>query len=274
MAIKLICSILDTRGLPVEGLPVYLTSNSLSYSGLTSPEGKICFVIPKFLKVYVYIYNPIVKDFVGKFIYLTSDGEHHVTLLYDLKANKGRDEELGTCEICGNPMYLGERIYIYNDKVLHYDCFQNMRKKTYISELRELLTKIESTNFKYTSSDDICEFLGELGFHVREDIPVNYHMHPVEVYEAINNKYAGSDFILDILAIYPGKYPDMNLILAISLYNSYRKSLLELSTFTPYKLIIREWGEAEGPGIYKPHELPQLLKDIVKTELQMRGICG
>ncbi len=276
MPVEIKCRVIDSRGLPVEGLPVYLTGENISFSGLTSPSGEITFIAPKNTELYIYIYNPIKRDFNFKDIYVDEDCKLNITLDYDLKSGNGRDEKLGTCEVCGNTIFLGERVYIFKDKVLHYDCFQNMRKNNYLSDLRKVLAELEQpVEIDYSDIDNwIVEYLEDLGFTVCEDVMVNYHMHPIEVYEATLGIHRGKDFTLDILALYPGRYPDLNLVIAISLYNSYRKYTLDLATFTPYKIIIRGWGDIEDKGMYRPRELPNVLKEIVKTELQLRGICG
>lgn len=280
MPVKIKCKVEDSRGLPVEGIPVYLASNNFSFAGLTGPRGDIKFIIPKRSEAFIYIYNPMKKDFIGEWVYADKDRTLNLKIIFDLKSGVDREDELTVCKYCNKMMYLGDRVYVYRDKMFHYDCFHNNRKRNYINKLKDLLQKIESNSNSTRKDADnevddlIVNYLQSIGFIVREDVPLNYHMHYVEVFEAVNNMYDGRDFILDILAVYPGFYPDLNLILAISLYNSYRRYLLDLVTFTPYKIIVRGWGEKDIPGIYRPSELPEILREIINTEMQLRGICG
>jgi hypothetical protein len=276
MPSRIRCLVRDSRGYVVEGLPVYLASRNISQSGLTNKEGIIEFITPIYEEVHVYLYNPIIKEFVGE--YLTPRDEYiEIEIPYSLTRKAVSDNDFldRECNICGDPIAFGERVYIFHNHLDHYDCFHRDRKARYISSLEKIYRDIDNLSVEQDIPHEelIYGILEKLGFMLKEDVDVDLDMHPIAAYEAVRGVYQGKDIRLDILAVYPCLYPDMNLILAIALYDTYRSYSLHRIAFTPYKLTVVGWG-LNREGVVKPGDFITLLKDIIAAEIKVRGICG
>jgi|Deesub1362B_J571_1020462.scaffolds.fasta_scaffold00003_30 hypothetical protein len=276
MPSKICVLVRDSRGYPVEGLPVYLSGKYYSQSGLTNREGVIHFVAPLHEEIHVYIYNPIIREFTGQYLHVDRD-KMDIELLYNLQVTARINEKEYidfACKYCGDKIAYGDRAYIYYSDVSHYDCFHNNRKQNYISSLQELMDKLDGVEIDEAPHEEfIYDLLEELGFSIKEDVYVDLDMHPIAVYEAVKGTYQGKDLQLDMLAVYPAIYPDMNLTLAIYLFDTYRYYSLQRITFTPYKFAIVGWAE-DREGVTKPSEFISILREIISSEMRIKGICG
>jgi len=178
-----------------------------------------------------------------------------------------------SCRLCGGEMLVGQRIYWIGGQgpVAHYDCFQNSRKGEYLRALDELLDKLEGSSTPGPEADEIAGYLEQLGFEVARDALVDAGMHPIAAFEAVRGGYSGR-LRVDVLAVYPCKYPDMNLVLVVDVYRPEKAAVLDAVTFTPYKLVVGR--EGAGRNVIDAGKLPDVLKAIVAVERRIKGICG
>ncbi len=230
--------ILDSRGYPVSLFPVILSTKISLYSGITDDDGVLSFKIPYGLRYYIYFYNPI----IGKYCIKTSISEEpnvEYNLEFYLKDSdinrcKYRFTSLLkiqnlTCDICGEEIKLGDKIYLFEDTIKHYECFLRDLKIKYLKYLSDLRNRIKDLSIPYNWDiiENLSNLLKSLNFKVLKDIVIPHDASIEYIWDVLNGYSYNSGIKFDLIAIYPCLNLHYNIILAFKS----RLNQIELNKF-------------------------------------------